>query len=145
VYGQNSIQNIPSSRFVQLNGTSFTDKNIQIGKPSMFYFFDITCPHCQITMQTISKEFTNLSHLNLYLVTKDRPEGAVKFIKTFGNNLLNKKNAVILFDVNQEFIEKFKPKKYPAVFLFDKNKKLLLYQDEETKIINLIKKAKAYK
>ncbi|QEK53120.1 redoxin domain-containing protein [Pedobacter aquae] len=142
---QEPVRTIPSFKFFQLSGTSLTDKNIPLGKLSIFSFFDITCSHCQETMQLLAKEHPNLSHVNLYLVTMDRKDGILKFMNVFGANLLNKKNVTILQDLNQEFIAKFYPRKYPSVFLFDKNKKLLMYQDEEAKIINLIAKAKAYK
>lgn len=142
---QEPVRTIPSFKFFQLSGTPFTDKNIPLGKLSIFSFFDITCSHCQETMQLLNKERPNLSHVNLYLVTMDRKDGTLKFMNVFGANLLNKKNVTVLQDLNQEFIAKFYPRKYPAVFLFDKNKKLLMYQDEESKISSLINKAKSYK
>lgn len=142
---QEPVRTIPSFKFFQLSGTSFTDKNIPLGKLSIFNFFDITCSHCQETMKLLAKEHPNLSHVNLYLVTMDRKDALLKFMKTFAPNLLSKKNVIILQDLNQEFIGKFYPRKYPSVFLFDKNKKLIIYQDEESKIIHLLNKAKINK
>ncbi len=145
VNAQEPVRTIPSFKLFQLSGTPFTNQNIPSGKLSIFSFFDITCSHCQETMKLLAKEHPNLSHVYLYLVTMDRKDAVLKFMKTFAPNLLNKKNVTVLQDLNQEFIGKFYPRKYPSVFLFDKNKKLLIYQDEESKIINLISKAKAYK
>lgn len=145
INAQEPVRTIPSFKFFQLSGKSLTDKDIPFGKLSIFNFFDITCSHCQETMKLLAKEHPNLSHVNLYLVTMDRKDALLKFMKTFAPNLLSKKNVIILQDLNQEFIGKFYPRKYPSVFLFDKNKKLIIYQDEESKIIHLLNKAKINK
>lgn len=113
------------------------------GKSSVFSFFDVTCSHCQTTMKFLAANYTDLKRASVYLVTLDRKDAVLKFISTYGKTLLNKDNVVILQDVNYEFIPKFQPIKYPSVFLYDKSNKLVIYERDEKKMGDVLKKLKA--
>ena len=64
-------------------------------------------------------------------------------LSIYGKPFLNKENVIVLQDVLYEFIPKFQPVKYPSVFLYDKNKKLVLYEKDDKKMLNVLKKLKA--
>jgi hypothetical protein len=53
----------------------------------------------------------------------------------YGNNLQGKRNVTILQDSQNEFIRKFGPRKYPALFLYSARKKLMLYDDNEQNLV----------
>lgn len=145
VYSQGPVRIIPSFRFANFNGTPFTHHDVKNGKVSIFYYFDINCSHCQTTMKLFAGEYNNLLHVNFYLVSLDQPEPVLKFMSIYANKMLNKRNVFLLQDVNQQFVQKFNPLTYPAVFLFNQNKQLLIYQDKESQMYKLISKAKTYK
>ncbi len=57
----------------------------------------------------------------------------------YGKQFLGKKNVAILQDLNNEFIIKFKPRKYPSLFLYSAKKQLLMYDDDEKKVTEFLK------
>ena len=133
---------VPDFTFFKLDGTPFSSKQMVSGKPSVFSFFDVTCTHCQATMKTLSSHYNDLKNAAVYLVTLDRKDAVLTFLNNYGKPFLNKENVIVLQDVNYEFIPKFQPIKYPSVFLYDKNKKLVVYQKEEKKMLDVVKKLK---
>jgi spore germination cell wall hydrolase CwlJ-like protein len=66
--------------------------------------------------------------------TKKALDSLVKikqFIDRYGNNLKNKKNVTILQDSKNEFIGKFGLGKYPSLYVYSAQKKLMRYDDNE--------------
>jgi hypothetical protein len=61
----------------------------------------------------------------------------------YGNNLYGSRNVTVLQDLKNEFLPKFRPRKYPSMYLYSSAKKLLLYDDEPKNIGNFLKKIKA--
>jgi len=131
---------IPDFNFFKLDGTSFTNKNLEQGKKIFFVFFDPGCDHCQHAMNDISIHHNELNKVALYLISVDIKERINNFLATYGKNLRSKKNVIVLQDLKNEFIQKFKPRKYPSMFLYSSEKKLLLYDDNEKNLASFLKK-----
>jgi len=93
-------------------------------------------------MKTLSSHYNDLKNAAIYLVTLDRKDAVLTFLNNYGKPFLNKENVIVLQDVNYEFIPKFQPIKYPSVFLYDKNRKLIVYQKDEKKMLDVVKKLK---
>ena len=55
-------------------------------------------------------------------------------MSTYGSNLNRKKNVTLLEDPKNEFIVKFTPRKYPAMFLYSADKKLTDYEDNDESV-----------
>ncbi len=139
---QQPAATIPEFTMFKTDGSAFTKKQVAKDKTSLFSFFDVTCSHCLTTMKTLNKHTTDLKSLMVYLVSLDRKDAVIQFMNTNAPTLLKSKNVTILIDINYEFIPKFLPKKYPAVFVYDKNHKLKYYEGDEKNIEELIKKIK---
>jgi peroxiredoxin len=131
---------IPDFNFFKLDGTSFTNKNLEQGKKIFFVFFDPGCDHCQHAMKDINMHHTSLNKVAVYLISVDIKERINNFLAMYGKDLKNKKNVVVLQDLKNEFIQKFKPRKYPSMFLYSPEKKLLLYDDNEKNLAGFLKK-----
>ena len=138
IKAQNPANNIPQFQFFKFDKTSFTNKNIPDHKKVFFCFFDITCEHCQHVIESVNLHYSEFSKTEMYFISLDSKDGINKFLNKFGSNLLNKKNVTLLFDLKNQFISKFQPKKYPSLFLFSSTKKLLLYSDDETKFSSFL-------
>ena len=136
---------VPDFTFYRLDGKPFSAKQMPAGKPSVFSFFDVTCSHCQTTMKLLSSHHADLKSPGVYLMNLDQKDAAIKFLNLYGANLLNKDNVVVLQDVKYEFIPKFRPLKYPSVFLYNKNRKLVVYEKDDKRMMDVIKKLKALK
>ena len=140
--GQTPAASIPDVSLSTLAGKPFLTKNIVAGKKSLFVFFDANCDHCQRAVSTISSRYTDLKAINLYLVTLDSKPVLQSFMSSYGKNLQNKKNVMLLQDLKYQFIPHFKPKKYPGIFLYSPQKKLVLYTNDEREVDKVISAAK---
>jgi len=130
-YAQTPAQIIPAFTFYKLDKTPFTNKNLTAGKDVLFIFFDVTCDHCQHTISTLSKRINECSKISIYLISLEDKTAITNFFNQYGKNLPNQKNVTILQDSKNQFITQFSPRKYPSVFLYSAQKKLLLYNDED--------------
>lgn len=144
VSAQHPAATIPDFTFYKLDKTIFTNKNIQPGKLSLIIFFDASCDHCQHAMTTYNQHYQELSKTDVYLVTLDNPGSINYFMTKYANNLYAGKNVTILQDLNNQFITKFGPRKYPSMFLYSPQKKLLIYDDDPKNVGNFLQKIKAY-
>lgn len=133
---------IPEVSLFTLDGKPFLTKNIATGKKSLFVFFDANCDHCQRAVNRISTRYSDVKAANLYLVTLDSKPVLQGFMSSYGKNLQNKKNVTLLQDLKYQFIPHFKPKKYPGVFLYSPQKKLLMYTNDEREVDKVIAAAK---
>ncbi len=128
---QTPSQTIPEFTFYKLDKTPFTTKNVAAGKQALFIFFDVTCDHCQHTLGTLSKRISECRNISIYLISMEDKAAINSFFKQYAANLPGLKNVTILQDSKNQFIAQFGPRKYPSVFLYSAQKKLLLYDDED--------------
>jgi hypothetical protein len=61
----------------------------------------------------------------------------------YGKNLKDKKNVTILQDPQYEFMRKFRPRKYPSMFLYSAKKELIMYDDNEKNVSGFSKQINA--
>ena len=133
------VKTMPDFKFVRMdNGAEYTPKQLTPGKRTFFIFFDTECPHCFRAITEYNKNHQTMNNVNIVIVTRDRKDIAIEFLKRVGPSLYAKKNAVAVLDVYNQFIGRFLPKKYPSMFLFGVNKQLIFYSDEESDIPTFI-------
>lgn len=140
---QTPAATIPDFTFFKSNKTVFTNKDLATGKKIFFVFFDTECDHCQHGIQYLNQHQKELDKAAVYLLTMDNPVKATAFLSKYGNNLNAKKNITLLQDVQNEFIRKFGPKKYPSLFLYSPQKKLILYDDNEKNLYKFLEQIKS--
>lgn len=124
------------------NDAPFTNDDIEEGKKSIVVLFDTNCSHCQAEIDSIGKHYNDFKQLNFYLVTLDAKPEIEKFMSTYGKGLNGKKNVTVLLDTAHEFIPKFQPTKYPALYVYSENKKLIKYFAGQNDIKEIIEAAK---
>ena len=128
-FAQLPAQTVPAFNFYMLDKTAFANKNLASGKMLFFLFFDPTCDHCQHAMTNLNTHYNDYKKAAVYLICLDSKETINTFISKYAPDLKGKKNITLLQDTKNEFITKFHPRKYPSMFLYDSNKKLLDYED----------------
>lgn len=143
ICGQKPAAVIPEFLFFKLDKTAFTNKDLATNKLLFFCFFDVSCDHCQHAIEKINQHYNEFTGTAIYLITLDNQAGIKNFMGHYGQNLPGKKNVVILQDLQNEFINKFRPVKYPSIFLYTANKKLLLYDDNPDNMPKFLKQIKS--
>jgi thiol-disulfide isomerase/thioredoxin len=138
------VKTLPDFNFVRMdNDAPYTQKNILPGKKTFFIFFDTECPHCMQAITEYNKNEKAMNNINMVMITRDPKKEVVPFLKNYGPKLIIKKNVTILSDKKNQFIARFLPRKFPSMFLFNKNKELMLYSDEEKDIARFLQLIKA--
>jgi peroxiredoxin len=145
ISAQVPAEKVPDFNFLRLNKQPFTTKDLEHGKMLFFVFFDADCGHCQHAINYLNQHYKEIMETSTYLVSMDSQEKINVFMNKFGNNLKDQKNITLLQDFKYEFITKFKPRKYPSIFLYSSDKKLLIYDDNEKNMQAVIEKIKAVK
>ncbi len=129
---------IPHFQFFRLNNTPFTDNDLPKGKIIFFMFIDPDCDHCQHAINSIGQQNQVFKNTAFFLISMFGVDKINHFIDTYGSNLKGQKNITILQDKSQEFISKFNPVRYPSMFLYSAERKLLDYEDDPESVFRLV-------
>ena len=140
IFAQKPAEKIPAFTFFRQDKTAFINKDLASNKLLYFVFFDTDCDHCQHAVADINKHSNDFENASVYLLTLDNNEKIASFMNKYGNQLKDKSNVTILQDTLQEFIVKFKPEKYPAMFLYSPQRELIMYSDDEKQVAKFVKK-----
>ncbi len=135
---------IPDFTFYRQNKSPFSNKDLHAGKMSFFVFFDSDCDHCQHAVLSISKSYREFKNVSVYLISLDNEQKINHFMNYYGSNLKVKKNVTVLQDIKNDFLPKFNPRKYPSMYLFSKEGKLIMYEDNPENIFRIIKQIKTF-
>ena len=141
-FAQPQSPKMPSSIFFKANGDAFSTDQIPTNKKSMIIFFDATCEHCQRVVADMAKKSKELAATNLYFISLDEFRSIDYFMKTFGKPFVGAKNVTVLRDGYQVFIPYFKPKQYPSLYLYGKDKNLIYFSSDERDVPKFFKLVK---
>ena len=139
IVSQLPAQILPDFEFSRLNKSPFTNNDLPKEKMLFFVFFDSDCDHCQHAVKNIDQQYASFKKAAVYLISTDDKDKINRFINTYGQHLKNQTNVVLLRDNLNQFVAKFKPLKYPSMFLYSANKKLVQYEDNEESVFRFFK------
>lgn len=134
------IAQIPAFTFYKVkSGISFTNTDIPKGKKTVFILFDPGCSHCRTEAAALGKNYNSIKNVNIYFVSMNDPALMASFLETFAKELVGKPNIEVLYDKNQEFIQKFHvPKQFPANYVYTSENKLQTHWDGDKNINEII-------
>jgi hypothetical protein len=132
--GQPMTQTMPNAVFYKRDGKAFSTAEIPATQKSFIMFFDATCEHCQQVALQLSKQTAQLKKVNIYLVSMDEYRSIDYFLTNFAKPLAAMKNVTILQDKFQTFIPTFKPDKYPSMYLYGTNKRLIKFSSNDKEV-----------
>jgi peroxiredoxin len=136
--GQPPAQTIPQFQFFRFDNKPFTEQDLPKGKTVFIMFFDPDCDHCQHAIKSIGDNFQTFKKTYIFLVSIDDQDKINHFMDTYGSKLKGQKNVTILRDKLQQFITKFNPVRYPSMFIYSPEKKLLDYEDNPESVFRLV-------
>ncbi len=136
-YSQVPAKTLPDFEFFRPDKSSFTNKNLVIGSNMFFMFFDSDCDHCQRAIKNIDEQYKSFAKTIMYLVSLDDNEKMKDFLNNFTKHLKFQKNVVLLRDTRNQFISRFKPYRYPGMFLYSADKKLIDYEDNAESVFRI--------
>jgi peroxiredoxin len=145
VSAQKAADIIPQFNFFKLDKTEFTNKDLAKGKLIFIVFFDVSCDHCQHAITEINKYASEYKNAAVYLISLDESKKMSGFLAKYAPDLIRQKNVTLLQDLKNELITKFKPKKYPSLFLYSAQQTLILYDDDEQHVPVFLQKIKSAK
>lgn len=133
---------IPNFTFYHLDGTPFKRTDLPNSNKTIIIFFAVDCKQCQNATEDLEKNFNEFKTTLVYMVSLNTPPEIEKFINKYGKRLKDKKNFTLLQDKDKQFINKFSPTKYPALYVYSSQGNLIQYFGGATKIKELIKAIK---
>jgi len=131
-------QSIPAFSFLGQGNKAFTNKDLAQGPPLFFLFVDPDCEHCQRAVHTIGEQYAAFRNAAMYVISLDSREKLSLFLDKYGGALKTQKNVLLLQDNLNQFIVRFKPRKYPAMMLYSPKGVLLDYEDNPESVFRIV-------
>jgi len=136
---QTPAQTIPAFSFSGAGKGPFTNKDLARDRPLFFLFVDPECEHCQHAVRIIGENYTAFRKAAMYVISLDSREKLGAFIDKYGGALKAQKNVLLLQDNLNQFIVRFKPRRYPAMMLYSSKGVLLDYEDNPEAVFRIVK------
>ncbi|MDO6431943.1 thioredoxin family protein [Flavitalea sp. BT771] len=139
VQAQVPAQTIPDFSFSGPGKYPFTNKDLAQGKPLFFLFVDPGCDHCQRAVQAIGEHFAAFRNAALYVISLETREKLGLFMDKYARTMKGWKNVLLLQDNLNQFIVRFKPRRYPAMLLYSPKGQLIDYEDNAASVFRFVK------
>jgi len=136
---QTPAQNLPTFSFSGPGKDPFTNKDLPPARPLFFLFVDPDCEHCQRAVHTIGEHYAAFRNAAVYVISLDSREKLSSFMDKYGGALRRQKNVLLLQDKMNQFIVRFKPRRYPAMMLYSPKGQLIDYEDNPESVFRIIK------
>jgi hypothetical protein len=134
---QPPAKTVPSFRFTTHDHHIFANADLPMGKMLLFVFFDPDCEHCQHTIRSMDQRTGAYQHAAVYLVSMASWDKIDLFAATYAPKLAAHKNVMLLQDETGGDMMKFKPVRYPSLYLYQTDQSLLDYEDNENTLFRI--------
>ena len=137
--GQPPAKTLPSFRFTTHEHSIFANADLPKDRLVLFVFFDPDCEHCQHAIRSMDQRPGAYQHAAVYLVSMASWDKIDLFMATYAPKLAAQKNVVFLQDEAGGEMMKFKPVRYPSLYLYSTEQKLLDLEDNEGTLFRIEK------
>lgn len=135
---EQNIKNIPEFSYLDINGKTFTNKNLRKAIPVIFIYFNTECEYCNEEAKMIHENITHFKDFQLIFISFEKPQQIKKFFQH--HNLNHYSNVHFLHDSKVTFADTFDVSSLPCIVLYNKSHKLIEKIKGQTKPENLLKK-----
>jgi peroxiredoxin len=131
--GQPPAPELPVFTFLAANGKTLSKADLPNNKPVLIIFVDVDCDHCQKAVRHMNDSAALFNRLPVYLVSIADEPRLQAFARKYGPRL----KAQWLRDPDARNMVRFRPVRYPAMFLYSPEKRLLDYEDNVEAIFRI--------
>lgn len=131
-----SDRGLPDFRFYDLNGTTFTNRNLQGNGSIVLVHFNSECEYCNNEINDAMKQYEKLNVHDVLFVSNESRFIINEFI--IKKNLLKYPRLKFLVDPNNTFFNSFKINTIPATLIFNQQKKLIKKIEGEVKFTSIL-------
>lgn len=124
---------LPDFTFIAANQKTLTQSGLPKNKPILIIFVDVGCDHCQKAVRHINDSAALFNRTPLYFVSIAAEPQLRAFALKYGPRL----KAQWLRDPDARNMVRFRPVRYPAMFLYSPEKRLLDYEDNVESIFRI--------
>lgn len=135
---------IPAFRFARRDGRMVTKADVPARKLVLFVFFDPDCDHCKRALSHMDSEVGDYRGAFLYFVSMESQEKIDKFVATYAPHLAAQRNVLFLRDAGGGYMLGFHPIRFPSLFLYSPEHKLLDYEDNEETLFRIKRSMAAF-
>lgn len=135
---QQNIKTIPQFSYQNIEGEVFTNQNLKTETPAIFIYFNTECEYCNEEAQMIHENIKEFGNVQIIFISFEDTEQIKKFAQN--HQLINYDNVYFLHDSKNTFTTAFDINSLPCLVLYDKNQNLIEKIKGQTKPEILIKK-----
>jgi hypothetical protein len=135
----NAPASVPEFTFQNIvDNTAVTRTSLAIQGNIVFVFFDTGCIHCRNEIAAMGENFSQFKDATFYMVSQQDRGIVTDFMNTIGSKMRDQPNVHVLLDSRYEFLSKFKPMEYPALYVYGPDRKLKAFMEGENGIDKVI-------
>ena len=142
-FAQEPAKQMPDFNFVTTGGETFKKSDLNKAHHTLIVFFDATCPHCQKAGTFFNSHLKDLKPYNVLFITMDENKAIQLFMKDYAPLIPADKNVKILRDTAYYFVPNFLPKRFPAIYVYNKKQELALYTNDEKELDKVLSALKS--
>jgi thiol-disulfide isomerase/thioredoxin len=116
---KDAYQVIPTFSLINLEEKNITDKDLEKGKPVLFYFFDPECELCRLAFSSIKESLLELSDKQMVFFTIQPSDSIFAYFKQI--DFSPPENMQILIDENAVLVSLMDIKGAPSSLIYDKH------------------------
>jgi len=135
---------IPAFRFARHDGRMVTNADLPARRLVLFVFFDPDCDHCKRALSHMDGEVGDYRGASLYFVSMESQEKIDKFVAEYASHLAVQRNVLFLRDAGGGYMLGFHPIRFPSLFLYSPEHKLLDYEDNEATLFRIKRSMAAF-
>lgn len=140
-FSSGPASSLPAFSFTTAGGGVLTPAGLPRGKLVFFAFVDPDCEHCQRAVGHMDTATAQFGRVAFYIVSSSGFEKLRAFLHRFGPRL----RPVLLQDAaDSRSMLLFRPERYPALFLYSPDKRLLDYEDNADTVFRILRSIRKF-
>jgi thiol-disulfide isomerase/thioredoxin len=130
-------QYLPLLDFENIDGSSFTNKNMSECMSSLIIYFNSECSNCIDEIELIDRFYDKFRNTQILFVSTQPKEDLISLKEKYP--LFSRPNVMILIDSRNFFSSFFSASSYPTLFIYDNEKRLVERINHSIDIKSLLK------